>query len=73
MGDSKPRAWPNVAAAARDEAAEEAASGMRALETLIDGERLTNEEVLRRQAIAYKSLARILRLLESVGANTRPI
>lgn len=70
---SKPRPWPNVAKEARDRAAEEAARGLRAIKMLLeDGKEVTEVERLRRIAIAVDAFQTILRLLESVGAQTRP-
>lgn len=69
----RPRPWPNVAREVRDRAAEAAASGIRALEPIVSGERpVTELERLRREAIALNALQSIARLLESVGAQTRP-
>jgi hypothetical protein len=66
----KPREWPNLAREARDRAAEEAAEALRALEPLIN--RVNDLEDLRRVGIAVKKVTNVLRLLESVGAPTRP-
>lgn len=69
----KPRLWPNVARDARDRAAEAAVGGIRALEPLVVGERaFTESERIRREAAALNALQVIARLLESVGACTRP-
>lgn len=69
----KPRPWPNTAKEARDRAAEAAVAGIRALEPVVEGERsYTETERLRREALALNSLQTIARLLESVGACTRP-
>ena len=68
----KARPWPNVAKEARDRAAEAAVEGIRALEPLVSGKDLTETEKLRRAAVALNALQRIARLLESVGACTRP-
>lgn len=69
----KPRAWPNIAKEARDRAAEEAARGIRQLLPVVMGERdFTDFERLRREAIALNAFQTIIRLLESMGAQTRP-
>jgi hypothetical protein len=69
----KPRPWPNNAADARDRAAEAACEGAHTLEPLVHGDReFTETERLRREAKALNLFQRILRLLESVGARTRP-
>ena len=69
----RPRPWPNNAREARDRAAEAAVAGIRALEPVVEGERsYTETERLRREALALNSLQTIARLLESVGACTRP-
>lgn len=70
---SKPREWPNLAREARDRTAEEANEAIRVLKPLIRGDALTREEVIRKQAIALDSVQTIIRLMESVGAPTRPI
>jgi hypothetical protein len=69
---TKPREWPNYAKEIRDRTAEEAMRGMRAIKPLLDGKELTELDRLRRVAIATDSFHTILRLLESVGAQTRP-
>ncbi len=70
---TKRKPWPREAGYARDDAAMQAMKGKRALEPLLDDEkRFTEEEVIRRIAIGVVSFAAILRLLESVGAPTRP-
>ena len=69
----RPRPWPNVAKEARDRAAEAAVEGIRTLEPLLkDGSGMTETEKLRRAAVALNALQKIARLLESVGACTRP-
>lgn len=67
----KPRPWPNTAKEVRDRSSEEACKGLRALMPLLEGEK-TREEELRRICIAIVSFQTIARLLESVGAQTRP-
>lgn len=67
----KPREWPNLAKEVRDRAAEEACKGIRSLAPLLEGDK-TKEEEIRRICIAIVSLQTIARLLESVGAQTRP-
>jgi hypothetical protein len=66
----KPREWPNVARDARDRAAEEAAEALMALDPLVN--RVNDVDDLRRVIRAIKGLSNVLRLLESVGAPTRP-
>lgn len=66
----KPLKWPYLAADARDRAAETAAEAIRMLEPLTEKE--TDVEKLRRITHTMKDLFTILRLLESVGARTRP-
>lgn len=68
----KPRPWPNNAMDARDRSAEAASEGARLLEPLVNGEQFTETERLRREARALNLFQRILRLLEGVGAKTRP-
>jgi hypothetical protein len=69
----KPRPWPNVAKEARDRAAEEAVSGIVALEPVVRGERIfTETDRLRRESLALNALQKVARILESVGAQTRP-
>lgn len=68
---SKPREWPNVAANARDRAAEEANRALNAISPLIVRD-VAEAERLRKLAIAVNSLQLIARHLESVGAQTRP-
>ena len=63
----KPKPWPYAAADARDRAAEAAVEAITTLtETEIDCDRL------RRLTRAITDLYSIVRLLESVGAKTRP-
>ena len=66
----KPKGWPYLAADARDRAAEEAAGAIKALEPLSEME--TDTERLRIITRTLMALYRITRLLESVGACTRP-
>ena len=69
----KPRPWPNNAADARDRAAEAALAGIHALAPVVTSEQPMSEtERLRREAKALHALQTIIRLLESVGACTRP-
>jgi hypothetical protein len=69
----KPRAWPNIAKEARDRAAEEATAAIKALEPVVMEERIfTEKERSSRETKALLSLHKIARLLESVGAPTRP-
>lgn len=64
--------WPNGMSALRDRASEEAVAGIAALRPLVEGERLTETEALRRQAKALASLQQIARCMEKAGAPTRP-
>jgi hypothetical protein len=58
---------------ARDRSAEAACEGARILEPLVRGEQqFTETERLRREARALNLFQLIARLLESVGAKTRP-
>ena len=68
---TKQRPWPNNAKEARDRSAEEAQRGISALRPALHGS-ITETERIRREAIALDSLNTIARLLESVGAQTRP-
>lgn len=56
---------------ARDRSAEEAARGLRAIRPMLEHE-YTEMERLRRVAIGVDAFQTILRLLESVGAQTKP-
>jgi hypothetical protein len=70
---NKPRDWPNIAREQRDRAAEAAAMGIQELEPIVMGKReMTETEQLRRVAKGLNLFQRIARLLESVGAQTRP-
>ena len=57
---------------ARDRAAEEAVRGARALRPLVHGEQFDRTETLRRQALGLDALGTIARLMESLGAPTKP-
>lgn len=67
-----PRPWPNVAKETRDRAAEAAAEGVRTLEPIIDGREMSEAERMRRTGKALNLFQRIARLLEGIGAETRP-
>lgn len=67
-----PRDWPNNASDARDRAAEAASDGIRTLEPLVMGGGVSQEERFVREARALNLFQRIARLLEGVGAKTRP-
>ena len=70
---NKPRDWPNVAREVRDRSAEAACEGIRALEPIVMAEQqFTETELLRRVNKGLNLFQRIARLLESVGAQTRP-
>jgi hypothetical protein len=58
---------------ARDRAAEAANAAIVSLGPLVLGETTTPEDRLRRMATALHSLHMIARLMESVGAPTRPV
>ena len=69
----KPREWPNNARTARDRAAEEAVTALKALEPLIGDDRIfTERERDLRISRAINALQKIARHLESVGAPTKP-
>lgn len=65
---TRAREWPNSARWARDCAAEDAVTGIRALRPLVEGGSFTREEVLRRQAVALTALYDIAQALGSIGA-----
>ena len=70
---NKPRDWPNVAKEARDRAAEAACEGIRVMEPMVyDDRSFTEMERLRRSSKALNLFQLIARILESVGAQTRP-
>lgn len=68
---SKPREWPNVAKEARDRSAEIANDGYWLMRDFFQKD-FTDTEKLRRYAKAMDSFQQICRILESVGAETRP-
>ncbi len=69
----KPRPWPNFAKDVRDRAAEAAVHGIREMEPLFKvGYKMSETERGMREAAGMIELQRIVRLLESVGACTRP-
>ena len=63
---TKARVWPNNAAAARDDALMAASDGLRALMPLIEGKPVTNEEQVRRLALAVISFHKVINRLQSV-------
>ena len=67
----QPRPWPNVAKEARDRAAEEAVHGIRILNELLNSGSLDWHDNYK-VAKAVICFTNIARLLESVGAQTRP-
>jgi hypothetical protein len=69
---TKPLRWPNDCMDARDRAAEAAISGIRILEPVLGDLPLSDVEQTRRAALALAKFHEIARLLESVGAPTRP-
>jgi hypothetical protein len=68
---TKHRDWPNAAAEARDDAAEDAIRIERISTTALTSH-LSPEENMRSWGIVNGIAQHILRLLESVGARTRP-
>ncbi len=66
----KPKPWPHECADARDRAAEKAVEALNALAPLEEAE--MDVEKLRRIARSMAALFVVIRLLESVGAKTRP-
>lgn len=67
-----PREWPNHCKEIRDRAAENACDGIRALEVFLTERPLSEAERMMRIMRALNALNKIARLLESVGAPTRP-
>ena len=65
-----PLPWPYQAKAARDEAAEQAAAALNNVVPL--AEEITDLQHLRRVTKAIFHMQNALRLLESVGAQTKP-
>ena len=65
---TKPRPWPNNAREVRDRCAEDAVWGIRLLRPLVAGERFTESERLRRQALALSLFHDIARRLQGAGA-----
>ena len=66
----KPKPWPYDCADARDRAAEETVKAIKLLEPVNETEK--DLEIMRRVDRAMISLFTAIRLLESVGAKTRP-
>lgn len=70
----KPREWPNVMRDYRDEAARAAQTGIRALEPVVVSDRpMTENERLRKQAIALNALRTIAQCMQEAGAKVRAI
>lgn len=69
---TKQREWPNNAREQRDQAAEAAVTGIKALKPLVDGVQVDRTDVVRRQARALSALERIAFLLYAAGAPIRP-
>jgi len=70
---TKPRLWPTNALSARDRASELAQGIVNDLMPLIENPRRFDEtERIRRESSAALKAQAIARLLESVGAQTRP-
>lgn len=68
----KPRDWPTFAKEQRDRAAEAACHGSRLLHTVMTDDDLDSREITRLIGLALFDFEHIARLLESVGAQTRP-
>ena len=68
---SKPREWPNMAKEARDRSAELANDGYWMMRDFFQKD-FTETEKLRRYAKAMDYFQSICRILENVGAETRP-
>lgn len=64
--------WPNSAASARDQSAELANAGIVLLKPMIEGQKLSEEERIRRVGMATIYFEHITRCLEKVGAPTIP-
>lgn len=69
---TKQRDWPNAMREIRDQAADVAMDGIRALAPLVDGERVDRTEMIRRESQALRALERIAWLLQRAGAPIRP-
>lgn len=69
---TKPLRWPNDCSSARDRASEAAIAGIHILDPILGDLPLTEKEQTRRVALALAKFHEIARLLESVGAQTRP-
>ena len=65
---TRARPWPNNAKEARDRCAEDAVHGIRLMRPLVAGNRFTESERLRRQALALSLFHDIARRLQGVGA-----
>ncbi len=70
---AQPRPWPNNAKEARDRAAEELCKVIFNLEPMLTDPLMTDDDLIRRVAIALNSAQLGLRFLESVGAQTKPL
>ncbi len=69
-----PRDWPNLAKEMRDQAAEAAVDGIRALNPVLIGEReFTEIDRLRREFTAVQALHKIFTLMAQAGAPVRMI
>jgi hypothetical protein len=66
------REWPNSKAECRDQAAECAMEGIRALKPLVNGQVFDRTETLRRIAVALEAFLKIAWLLCSAGAPIKP-
>ena len=65
---TRPRPWPNNAREARNRCAEDAMRGIRLMRPVVAGERFTESERLRRQALALSLFHDIARRLAAAGA-----
>lgn len=70
---SKPRPWPNNALTARDEAVCHARHGQQKLQAILDGEPLTQTDLIRRVALVVQDLLVIETLLVGAGAPERKL
>jgi hypothetical protein len=70
---TKPRELSNTAREARDRAAEAANAGLLAMGPLLDLGPMTEGERMRRVALGVRSLTTVVRGMEFIGAQTRPL
>ena len=69
---TNPQRWPYVAKDARDRAAEYLNVALHHLEPMVTDEAMSETERVRRLSVAVVMVQKSIRLLESVGAQTRP-